>query len=100
MYRRYYDGYGRVRNDNDSGEIITPHINENNSSEYRDNNQIGITSNETSVCKNSESGFLGLNCELDDIILIGILLFLLWDTESTDIVLLLIIGFIFLSELI
>ncbi len=101
MYRRYYDGYGKVRNNSDPGEIIVP---QRSDTTYGDNRQnpIAITSGddccEIQKCDNKK-GILGLDCELDDLLLIGVLLFLLWDSENADPILIIIIGFIFLSEI-
>lgn len=104
MYRRYYDGY-RPAEPKDRGEIIvpqsvplqkneiTPEITEAHTGD------IAIAGNE---CKNS---FLSLPFEIDDLILIGILLFLLMDRcddkkdDDNDIFMLIIVGLIIFSDI-
>ncbi len=102
MYKRYYDGYGRVRKDIDPGEIIVPkdtsvqtangEVNPEENREFSDNVAI------TAVNNNLRSGLPGLPFELDDLILIGILLFLLWDSDNNDPVMLVIIAFLLLGD--
>lgn len=99
MYRRYYDGYRNVGGNEAAGEVIVPQTNDT----YReaDKQTTAITSAGDSIevqGKSGQKGVLGLDCELDDLILIGILLFLTWDKDNVDPVMLVIIGFIFLSE--
>lgn len=105
MYRRYYDGYQRNTEPKDRGEIIvpksvplqkaeiTPEITETHTSD--------ITAS-GSECRNS---FLSLPFEIDDLILIGILLFLLMDRgndnkdDDNNIFMLIIVGLIIFSDI-
>ncbi len=98
MYRRYYDGYTRINPDNDSGEVIIPHPKgdtyRNNTGE---NNLIQCETAENSSCKQNKSFLDGL--ETDDILLIGVLIFLLLNGDGNDPLMPIIIGFILISEL-
>lgn len=106
MYRRYYDGYS-ASNDGDTGEIIIPRNTDNTyladkkeitENEYEDNE---ITQTETASCNTSEKKSLfSLPGELDDIILIGLLLMLIMDSDNDDPIILIIIGFILLADFI
>lgn len=101
MYTRYYDGYAKTKDD--KGEIVIPQ-NINNApenlpmpKEENDEKEISITS-----AKTRTSLFNG-SVELDDLILIAVLIFLLTDKDSADednnIFMLLIVGFILFSDI-
>ena len=107
MYKRYYDGYSGNAVVKNQGEIVVPE----NISPTKDNK---IQSEITSVC-NNETDISVAGCkkngskfpfELDDLILVGILLFLLFDKDDckeddgNDIFVLLVIGIILLSDII
>ena len=106
MYKRYYDGYQNNTVSRNRGEIVVPEA----VNEIENNN---TQTNITTVCDDdiSLSGTqcrkngLNLPFELDDLILIGILLFLLFDEDDckkddgNDILTLLVIGFIVLSDI-
>ncbi len=94
MYKRYYDSYGSQRGSVDRGEIIVPEKNltyENNEIKAEEANEIEIAS--------KRSGFLGTSLEIDDIILIGLLIFLLQGNDETDPILLIVIGYLLISEI-
>ena len=106
MYKRYYDGYAKVKNE--TGEIVIPQsINKASCSpdiaSELAQSQCGET--EISACGRKNS-LLNLPCDADDLILIGILIFLLLDKKEGDadddnnIFLILIIGFVLLSDII
>ncbi len=104
MYRRYYDGYTRPAEFKDRGEVIVPEA----VCEKKETDS-EIASNECRESAISEVGCRKMNLpfslELDDLILIGILLFLLFDkddcqnNDSNDIFMLLIIGFIIFADI-
>ena len=104
MYKRYYDGYGRVRKNAEQGELIVPK--DTNEEVLCDEKSIDskICSEDfaqiSSVNKCRESIIPGLPVELDDLILIGILLFLLRDPDNNDPVMLVIIAFLLLGDII
>ena len=106
MYKRYYDGYTRSNVQTDCGEIIVPEnlsgakeeINLSANSAALPRGEIEVTS-----C-NEKRTFLNLPCELDDIIIIGILLFVLLDRNNdndgnNDIFTLIILGVILFSDI-
>ena len=107
MYKRYYDGYGRNNNTRDRGEIVVPQSLP--SPVEADENKVQITNlpqcEDTSECAKVQKSFLNLPFEIDDIILIGILLFLLFDKDKDDcdddnnLFMLIIIGFIVFSDI-
>lgn len=105
MYKRYYDGYGRVNDHKDKGEIIIPEAVEASSNDSAVG-EIALTESDTGVagCRDSKRLF-SLPCDIDDIILIGILLFLLFDKDKdgdkddNDIFMLLIVGFVLFSDI-
>ena len=102
MYKRYYDGYGRIRKDIDRGELIVPKDTGLQNIEEENNEESVISSagnGEISTTGKNDGGFLqGLPIELDDLILIGILLFLLYDSDNTDPIMLVIIAFLLLGD--
>ena len=102
MYKRYYDGYARVRHDKDKGEVFVP---QNTANTYKDTTCSVTNMNpEENNCQclqpQKKKGLFSGSFEIDDLILIGILIFLLSDSDNDDPILPLIIGFLFLSELI
>ncbi len=107
MYKRYYDGYGRVNNAADRGEIVIPQSLESERNEKEASSQITATNlqDDISECTACGKSFLNMPFEIDDIILIGILLFLLLDKDRDDcdddnnLFILLIIGFIIFSDI-
>ena len=98
MYRRYYDGYGSARAKNDGGEIIVPKTNIQNTYEIAENTHCD-ESNKVIEIASRGKGFLGSSLDIDDLILIGVLLFLVYDCDDNDPVLLIIIGYLLLSEM-
>ena len=100
MYKRYYDGYERAVPQKNNGEVVVP--------QSLDSDTADITPEITSASDNkgavsvagNNSLLSSLPFELDDLILIGILLFLIFDKsdckkdDDNDIFMLLIIGFI------
>ncbi len=98
MYKRYYDGYGSARVKNDAGEIIVPKSNSQNTYEIQENSHFDETDNQIEISSKGK-GFLGSSLDIDDLILIGVLLFLLYDSDDNDPVLLIIIGYLLLSEI-
>ncbi|MBE7049850.1 MAG: hypothetical protein E7394_03660 [Ruminococcaceae bacterium] len=99
MYRRYYDGYARVNPENDSGEVFVPHA---RGDTYADNHETNnVSKNESSEItaygQKNKSLLAGL--EADDLILIGVLIFLLLNGDGEDPLMPIIIGFILISEL-
>ncbi len=105
MYKRYYDGYTRPVESKDRGEIIVPQSVPAPKAEVKNE----ITSVDTGDIAVSGIGgknpFSSLPFELDDLILIGILLFLLLNKDDdkkdddNDIFMLLIVGFIIFSDI-
>lgn len=99
MYRRYYDGYARVKPDKDEGEVIVP---QNTKNTCCDNDtSVSITSDtiNTALCPdNKKGGLFSGSFETDDLILIGLLIFLLTQSDNDDPTLLIIIAFIFLGD--
>ena len=102
MYKRYYDGYGRVRREADQGEVIVPHSPDDEQCHNEDRAvQLSPHSNECgdiaiSGCRGGNSLF-GL--ELDDLILVGVLIFLLMNNDGDDPLMPIIIGIILIGEL-
>ncbi len=97
MYRRYYDGFPRNSGFQNSGEIIVPESTNEITYEPDKNNSEG-KNDEISITSFSNS-FPFKNFELDDIILIGVLIFLLADSDDKDPITLIIIGYLLLCEL-
>jgi len=102
VYRRYYDDYRRIPDVKSGGEIVVPQTiekNENHKVQSATPNDIAIAD---TGCKKSG---LNLPFELDDLILIGILLFLLFDKDdckkddNNDIFVLIIAGLILFSDI-
>lgn len=98
MYKRYYDGYGSARVRNDMGEIIVPKANEQNTYEIQPQSHFDESNKQIEI-SSKEKGILGTSLDIDDLILIGVLLFLLYDSDDNDPVLLIIIGYLLLSEI-
>ena len=106
MYKRYYDGYAGNGNFKNRGEVIVPEtINEcQNSNEKTELTSVACDTICQSDSKCQKKG-INFPFELDDLILIGILLFLLFDKDEckndddNDIFMLLIIGFILFSDI-
>lgn len=98
MYRRYYDGYAHAKPDSDTGEIIVP---KSPTEDTYDNESKISTADDTQMIEISSkrNGILGMHLEIDDLILIGILLFLLSDSDDNDPILLIVIGYLLLSEI-
>ena len=103
MYKRYYDGYGRIRKDIDRGELIVPKDAQLQNIEEENNGESVISSvgnGEISTARKNSGGILqGLPIELDDLILIGLLLFLLHDSDNNDPIMLVIIVFLILGDI-
>ena len=105
MYKRYYDGYGTQNMQKTNGEIIVP---ENLASTVSKNTSVQDENShndiEISSCQEKRN-FLNLPCEIDDLILIGILLFILLGNDNddnnggNDIFTLIIIGIILFSDI-
>ena len=105
MYKRYYDGYHGSAALKNQGEIVVPESLETK----EEKNESQLTCAETdSIAVSGETckkGGLNLPFELDDLILIGILLFLLFDKDdckkddNNDIFLLIIVGVIIFSDI-
>lgn len=95
MYKRYYDGYGSQRNNVDRGEIIVPE----NSHTYEDNEVKAEEKTGEIAIASKPSGVLGSSLELDDLILIGLLIFLLQGSDEADPILLIVIGYLLISEI-
>ncbi len=107
MYKRYYDGYGTQNMQKTNGEIIVP---ENLPSTASKNITQSVQDEkihdniEISSCREKRN-FLNLPCEIDDLILIGILLFILLGNDNNDndngndIFTLIIIGIILFSDI-
>ena len=104
MYRRYYDGY-RPAESKDRGEIIVPRsvpLQKNEITPEITEAHTGDIAVTGSDCKNS---ILSLPFDIDDLILIGILLFLLMDRgndnkdDDNDIFMLIIVGLIIFSDI-
>ncbi len=93
MYKRYYDGYGSQRNNADRGEIIVPQKNPTYETFEAKNKEEEIT------VTAKQGGILGTKLELDDLILIGLLIFLLQGNDETDPILLIVVGYILISEI-
>ena len=87
MYQRYYDGYGDVN------AVQTP---EEPIQNETFSNEICVADNEIQIAKKND-GILG-SLKLDDILLIGILIVMLSD-DCDDKLMLIIIGFLFVSGL-
>ena len=106
MYKRYYDGYQNSTNSKNCGEIVVPEAVNEAENHMEQANITSVCDNDIALsgtqCKKSG---LNLPFELDDLILIGILLFLLFDKDDSkkdddnDILTLLVIGFIVLSDI-
>ena len=105
MYKRYYDGYNNIPQNCDKGEILIPEkvCNTPNDATVH---EICTNCRSEDLCCSKQKSFLNLPCEIDDIILIGVLLFLLLDKENinngdggNDIFMLLIIGFILFADI-
>ena len=92
MYKRYYDGYGSHRNNIDQGEIIVPEKN-NVTYESNENTASDITTSATAnnMSKNS--------FEIDDLILIGLLIFLLKGCDEPDPIMIIVVGYLIISEI-
>ncbi len=105
MYRRYYDGYTRAQDNRPKGEIIVPHdIAESSQCDDKET-AVAVTNNTALTACGTKSSVLPFSLEIDDIILIGILLFLLFDRDDNkdddgnDIFILLIIGLILFADI-
>lgn len=107
MYKRYYDGYSGNNMPKNEGQIIIPEsLASSNSNataasiaEQKPQDDIAICSD----CKNRS--FLNLPCDIDDLILIGILLFVILGNDkndydnSNDLFTLIILGIIIFSDI-
>ena len=102
MYKRYYDGYEAVSN-------ALSIENNSNTTNTAQKGQIISSDNacdiDHDICNKDDvlvSGFANNNLfgmQTDDLILAGLLILLLFDSDNTDITLLIIIGVIFLAGL-
>lgn len=105
MYKRYYDSYNKSGTRQTGGEIVVPERLSTSQAEVKP---------QVSECASDDieiSGFgtksplKNLPFELDDLILIGILLFLLFDKDNNkkddnnDIFMLIIIGLVICSDI-
>jgi len=107
MYKRYYDGYTGQNMQKSQGEIIIPeNLNSSNSNEAITSLTSEKPQDDISICSNCENkGFLNLPCDIDDLILIGILLFVILGNNkddcdnSNDIFTLIILGIIIFSDI-
>lgn len=105
MYKRYYDGYERSVPPKNNGEVVVPQsLNADNKDLNAEITATPADSVAVSVAGNN-SLLSSIPFELDDLILIGILLFLIFDKsdckkdDDNDIFVLLIIGFIIFSDI-
>ena len=105
MYKRYYDGYERSAAPKNNGEVVVPQsLNADNKDLNAEITATPADSVAVSVAGNN-SLLSSIPFELDDLILIGILLFLIFDKsdckkdDDNDIFVLLIIGFIIFSDI-
>ncbi|MBO5743845.1 MAG: hypothetical protein J6R68_06150 [Clostridia bacterium] len=107
MYKRYYDGYGTQNMQKNGGEIIVPEnlastVSKSTSPQVQDEKPLDDIS--ISACPEKRN-ILNLPCEIDDLILIGILLFILLGNDNndndngSDIFTLIIIGIILFSDI-
>ncbi len=109
MYKRYYDSY---RSCNcacaDSGEVITPKCTNDTYPQKSSNAPMLLNEcndkfeDKCPPCNANEDcekkSLFSLPCELDDLILIGILILLLKDNDSIDPIIPIIIGFVLLTD--
>lgn len=105
MYKRYYDGYSGRNMARNDGEIVVPE----NISPAPETNSMPLQ--EQSMCNDisvtsscDKKNFLNLPCDIDDLILIGILIFVLMgnsgkDDDGNDILTLIILGIILFSDI-
>ncbi len=106
MYKRYYDGYSGRNVSRNDGEIVVPE----NISTAPETNSLPLL--EQDVCNDisvtsscDKKNFLNLPCDIDDLILIGILIFVLMgnskgdDDGGNDILSLIILGIILFSDI-
>ena len=96
MYKRYYDGYGSQRNSIDRGQIIVP---EKSNDTYEIKEDINDAKSEEITITKKSNGLLEKPLELDDLILIGLLIFLLKGSDETDPILIIIVGYLLISEI-
>lgn len=104
MYKRYYDSYGCANEKKDCGEIIIPE-----KLSKCDDNPCQCTEIEPKSCCEVEtkckkgSSLLPFSLDTDDLILIGILIFLLLDKnkddDDNDNFIYIILGIVILSDL-
>lgn len=107
MYKRYYDGYSGHNMQKSEGQIIIPeNLNSSNSNEPIASLTSEKPQDDISICSSCENrGFLNLPCDIDDLILIGILLFVILGNDrddcdnSNDIFTLIILGIIIFSDI-
>ena len=95
MYKRYYDGYGSQRSNANSSQIIVP---EQSTDTYQIKEEIKICPTDTVINKSSDCA-KEKSFELDDLILIGILIFLLKGSDEADPILIIVIGYLLISEI-
>lgn len=99
MYRRYYDGYGGARSSADTGEVIVPQSSSESTYEA-ENSSVCTTDNNAEIeITSRHEKKSNMSMELDDLILIGILLFLLHESDDIDPVLIIVIGYLLLSDI-
>ena len=95
MYKRYYDGYGSHRNTAGGGQIIVP---EKSADTYENKEEKKCTCEDIEISKKADC-VTGKSLELDDLILIGLLIFLLKGSDETDPIMIIVIGYLLLSEI-
>ena len=91
MYKRYYDGYGSQRKSPGTGQIIIPE-------KSNDTYECRESSDETAIAKKNDC-VTEKSFELDDLILIGLLIFLIKGSDEVDPILIIVIGYLLLSEI-
>ncbi len=106
MYKRYYDGYstdyGLHNPGNNSSDIIYNKADETSIAEVSDSACEPLTTDIASSGSVSASGYSAFNfggLQTDDLILLGLLILFLFDSDNIDTTLLIIIGVIFIAGL-
>ena len=109
MYKRYYDDYHSCNCTHaDNGEVITPKCT-NDTYRQKGFHSGGLLKESNDCCKNEHLPDIQDNdcdkktpfqlpCEIDDLILMGILFLLLRDNDTSDSLIPLILGFVLLSD--
>ena len=102
MYKRYYDNYHNTAcKCNHGGEEIIPKPTDNAYINY-EKNQINAHNSHKecmpAICDSVNKGNLFSDIKTDDLILIGVLLLLMNESDSNDNIMLIIIGLILFSD--